>query len=110
MKDNYKVVNSYRAIAPLNKIGKAMEGVIASSISYLLDSQNLLPQNHLGSRKGISCEVALHSVVAKVHDTWAVGDRVTLVSLDVQGAFDFVSHPRILHSLRKRRLGGRWAN
>jgi len=47
-------------IALLNTIGKALEAVIASRISYMVEVHSLLPHTHVGGRRGRSCEHAIH--------------------------------------------------
>ncbi len=41
-----------------------------------------------------------------VHAAWNEKETPTLLFLDVTGAFDNVSQPRLLHNLRKRKIGG----
>jgi ribonuclease HI len=46
----------------------------------------------------------LHLLTEKVHAAWRQGKVATALLLDVSGAFDNVSHTRLVHNLRKRRL------
>jgi hypothetical protein len=55
-KKNYHIPKAYRPIVLLNTIGKALESVIASRISYMVETHNILPPTHLGGCKGISTE------------------------------------------------------
>ncbi|KAF4311312.1 reverse transcriptase [Botryosphaeria dothidea] len=108
-KDDYTDPKSYRPIALTNTIGKILESIIARRMSYLVERFDLLPQSHIGGRRGRSTEHAVHLLVETVHSAWNSAEpRVaTLLQLDVSGAYDNVSHPRLLHNLRKRRIGGR---
>src|SRR5438105_3042173 len=99
-----KQVKSYRPIALLNTIGKAMESIMAQRISYLADRYGLLPETHFGGRRGASAEHAIHLKLEKVNDARRAGQVPSLLLLDVAGAFNFVSRTRLLHNLRKRRL------
>lgn len=46
-------------------------------------------------------------MLEKIQAGWETKKAVvSLLSLDVSGAFDNMSHPRLLHNLRKRRVGG----
>jgi ribonuclease HI len=104
-KDDYTDPLSYRPIALLNTIAKALESVLASRISYLVEEHNLLPVTHIGGRRGRSCEHALHLLMEQVHVAWRDGNRVaSLLTLDVKGAFNNVNHERLLHNLRKRHI------
>lgn len=110
-KEDYTDPKSYRPIALTNTVGKALEAIIARRISYLVECFNLLLQSHIGGRRGRSTERAMHFLVEAIQSAWnSVDPRVaTLLQLDVSGAYDNVSHPRFLHNLRKRHIGGRVA-
>jgi len=45
-----------------------------------------------------------------IHAAWLRGEVATVLLLDITGAFDNVSHTRLLHNLKKRRIGGNMAN
>jgi hypothetical protein len=103
---NYRLAKSYRPVALLNTIGKGLESVVARRISYMLDSNNILPPTHLGGRKGISTEHAVLHLIDRIRRTWGKGRPVvTMVLLDVSGSYDNVAHKRLLHDIKKQRLG-----
>jgi hypothetical protein len=52
----------------------------------------------------MSTEHALHRLTEEIHHAWDQGHVASLLLLDVSGAFDHVSHPRLLHNLRKCRV------
>ncbi|KAJ3560528.1 hypothetical protein NPX13_g9271 [Xylaria arbuscula] len=108
-KDNYTVPKAYRPIALLNTIGKIMDVIIAKRISYMAETYQLLPNTHMGGRRLRSTEQALHIIVEKIYKAWNTGKGkvASLLLLDVSGAFDNVSHQRLLHNLRKRRIDER---
>ena len=108
-KDNYTVPKAYRPIALLNTTGKIMEAVIAKRLSYIAETHGLLPDTHMGGRKLRSTEHALHLIIDKIYDAWNTGQGkvASLLLLDVSGAFDNISHARLLHNLRKRRIDER---
>jgi exonuclease III len=105
-KGDYTTPKSYRPIALLNTIGKIMESIMSKKIAWLAETHRLLPDTHMGCRKGRSTETALEMLTEQIHTVWGKGtDRVaTLLSLDVAGAFDTVSHDRLIHDLRKRKI------
>ena len=105
-KPSYSDPSAYRPIALLKTMGKVLESVIAKRISKLAETHSLLPDSQYGARPGMSTEAALLNLVEQVHAIWK-RDRsyvATALSLDVSKAFDRVSHPRLLHNLRKRRI------
>jgi hypothetical protein len=72
-KDDYTQPKSYRPIALLNTLGKALEAVIASRLSYLADNHHILPSRHTGGRKLTSTDHAIHLLLQRIHDAWAEG-------------------------------------
>jgi hypothetical protein len=105
-KDNYSIPGSYRPIGLLNTIGKVMDAIIAQSLSYVAETHGLLPSTHMGSRRGRSTEHSIHHIIDKIYEAWnrGRGQVASLLLLDVSGAFDNVSHQRLLHNLRKRKI------
>ena len=103
-KDDYTQPKSYRPIALLNTLGKALEAVAANRLTYLADVHHLLPSRHTGGRRLMSTDHAMHLLLQRIHEAWADVKVASLLLLDVSGAFDNVSRPRLLHNLRKRRV------
>ena len=105
-KSDYQLAKSYRPVALLNTLGKFLESVVARRISYAVETEGLLPRTHLGGRRGISTDHAIHIIIDRIKTSWGKGKPVvSLLMLDVSGAYDNVSHARLLHNLKKRRLG-----
>jgi hypothetical protein len=89
-----------------------MESAIATRISYYMEHHMVLPKLHVGGRKMRSVDHALHLLTERIHSIISTYNpklskkhNVALVlMLDVSGAFDNVSHARLLHNLRKWRI------
>lgn len=111
-KPDYTDPKAYRPIALLDTIGKALESVIATRINDYAEEHNLLPKTQMGARRKRSTESALELLVEQIHTVWSGGNEhvASILSLDVAGAFDNVSHIRLLHNLRKRRIPTRIIN
>jgi len=105
-KDNYTVPKAYRPIALLNTIGKIMDAVVARRLSYVVEAFDVLPKTHTGGRRQRSTENALYNITDKIYEAWNTGRGkvASLLLLDVSGAFDNVSHERLRHDLRTRRI------
>ena len=105
-KDDYTAPNAYRPIALLNTLGKVMESVMSKKITHLAETHRLLPDTQMGARRGRSTETALELLTEQIHTVWGQGnDKIaTLLSMDVAGAYDTVSHRRLIHNLRKRKI------
>lgn len=105
-KPDYSKPKAYRPISLLETISKGLEAVVARRLSYLAEKYRLLPENHFGGRPHRSAEQALNLLVEKIHEAWRVYKTLSLVSFDVQGAFNGV-HPSVLADrLRERRVPG----
>ena len=56
----------------------------------------------MGARKGRSVETALESITDAVYIVWSMGGAniASLLLLDIAGAFDNISHERLLYNLK----------
>ena len=105
-KKDYTDPAAYRPIALLNTLGKILESIVAGRISDLAERWELLPDTQYGARPGRSTETALLNIYEQTRAAWARSKRavVTILAMDVAKAFDRVSHARLVHNLRKRRI------
>ena len=101
-KGDYTTPKSYRPIALLNTVGKLLEFIIAKRISAVAEKLNLLPPTHMGGRKLRSSEHSIHYIIERVFHAWNQGDMASMLLLDVSGAYDKVSHQRLIHDLKRK--------
>ena len=104
-KEDYTKPKSWRPIALLNTMGKVLDSMIAQRISYWTEEEGLLPPGHMGGRKNIGVEQAIHLLLERIHSTFGYGSKkpvASLLMLDVSGPYDNVSHKRLLHNMSKR--------
>ncbi|KAJ5562063.1 hypothetical protein N7461_000824 [Penicillium sp. DV-2018c] len=66
---------------------------------------NLLPKTRLGRMKGVSVDNAIKLILGRVHRAWGTGGKVSMLLLDVAGAYDNVSHQRLFNKIKRLRLG-----
>ena len=99
---DYSVPRAYRPIALLETLGKALESVVAKRLSDLAESHSLLPTCQMGARRARNAETALELLTEQVHTVWGCGTNhvASILSLDVEGAFDHVNHKCLEHNLR----------
>ncbi|GMF81920.1 unnamed protein product [Aspergillus oryzae] len=102
---DYRKPKSYRPVALLNTFGKILESIIATRVAWALEEHKLLPRTHLGGRKGISTDHVIQLILDNIYRAWGQGKKVSMILLDVSGAFDNVSHARLLFNLRQLKLG-----
>jgi ribonuclease HI len=103
-KDDYTLPQSYRPISLLSTLGKVMEAVLAERISYLVETNGLLPRNHFGARKQRSTTHALSYLQEQIFNAWRGRKTLSLVSFDVKGAYNNVAKGPELERLRRRQI------
>ena len=101
---DYSLPTSYRPIALENTLAKVLEKVLANRLSDAAETHGLLPWNQMGARKDRSTTTAIGLLTTCVQTAWSAKPRsvVSVLSLDIAGAFDNVSHDRLQHALRRK--------
>lgn len=95
-------VRSWRPIALLSCISKGLERIIARRIAWTALTSGLLSPQHGGALPKRS---AMDLVAAFTHDVesaMAAGLQVTMITMDVQGAFDALLAKRLLARMTKQ--------
>lgn len=103
-REDYSEPGSYRPIALENSFAKMYETALARRLTDLAEQNQLLPWNQMGARRGRSTEAALRLLVDTVELAWKANPKniVTILGLDIAGAFDNVSIPKLHDILRKK--------
>jgi len=103
-KPNYAAPKAYRPIALLCTMAKVLTAIVAEGMARILESEQLLPDNHYGGRAGRKTTDAVHILEDKVKAAWRKGKVVAILFLDVEGAFPNAVTDCLIHNLRKRRI------
>ena len=105
-KDDYSLPKAYRPIALENTLAKIIEKLLAERLTEVLERHSLLPPTQFGARKHRSVNTALTFLTELTRAAWRVdpANIVSVLSLDLTGAFDNVSHPRLLETVQKKGL------
>ncbi len=105
-KDDYIISKTYRFIILLNIINKIMKSIMNRRVAWLTKTYRLLFDFHMKCRKNRSIKSTLKLFTKQIHIVWnkSTNRIVILLSLDVIEAFDTISHERLIHDLRKRRI------
>ena len=103
-KPSYEVPKAYRPIALISTLAKVLTSIMAENLSQIVEQHHLLPRNHFGGRPGRSTVDAVHYVVSKISEAWRENKVVSVLFLDVEGAFPNAVTSRLIHNLKKRRI------
>jgi len=103
-KPNYKVPKVYRPIALLSTMAKVLTGIVAEDMSRLVEKHQLLPNTHFRGRPGRTTTDAIHHLIGKIKGAWRKGSVVSILFLDIEGAFPNAVTDRLIHNLRRRRI------
>ena len=105
-KKDYTNPKSYRVIALLNCLGKVLEKILAVRLSYLANIGGLLHDTQLGSRKQRSAIDAALLLMHYIQQQKAKRKRsvTSVLFLDIKGAFDHVSKPKLLAAMQGLQL------
>jgi hypothetical protein len=103
-KPSYEVPKAYWPIALLSSLAKILTSLVADYISTLVETHKLLPKTHFGGRPGRTTTDAIHYLVHKIKEAWREDQVVSVLFLDVKGAFPNAITERLIHNLKKRRI------
>lgn len=101
-KEDYHDPRAYRPIALLNTIGKLFESIMTERLHYEVETYHQLPLLHTGGRKRVSCEHTIQVLMEKIYTNLRLRRVVSLLLLDISGAYDNVIHERLIHNMKKR--------
>ena len=93
--------SSYRPISLLPTLSKLLERIITDRLTHYLETHQLLDPYQYGFRQGRGTEEALWHLISVASAALQHRQRLTLVSLDIQGAYDTVWHSGLLWKLKQ---------
>ena len=101
-KKDYSLPSAYRPIALENTLAKVIEKILAERIADAAEKHELLPWNQMGARKNRSTLSALHLLRGSIETAWTANPKsiISVLGLDLSGAFDNVSQERLIYILK----------
>lgn len=103
-KPQYDVLKAYHPIALLNTLGKLLTAIITEQLTYYTEKHALLPPMHFGGRPGRTTMDTLHTLTYFIKDAWRKKQVVSVLFLDIEGAFPNAVNERLVHNLKTRRV------
>ena len=98
-KPDYSIPKAYRPVALLNCLGKILEKLFATRLSFMSETHQLLHNNQIGGRQQRSAVDAAMALAHEVDEARHEKESVSIVLMDVRGAFDNVSKPQLIQTL-----------
>lgn len=98
-KDDYSNPNAYRPIALLSCLGKILEKIITSRLTFWAESMKVIAPGHMGGRCNHPTDDALLILTTWIKEKWRKGEVVSALSLDVKSAYPSVHQRRLLFTL-----------
>ena len=95
----YDVPKAYRLIALLNTLAKLLSSIVAEGLSFLTEKHQLIPPTHFRGQPGRTTTDSLHLLVDIIKAAWHHHQVVSVLFLDIEGAFPNTVTPRLLHNL-----------
>jgi hypothetical protein len=108
-KKDYTISKTYRSIALLNIIEKILKFIMSKKISWITKTHRLLLDTFMRCRKNRSIETILKFFTEQIHIVWEqkTNRMITLLNLNVTNVFDAMSHIKLIHDMKKRKIS-RW--
>lgn len=109
MKGGYTQPKAYRPIALLSTLGKALESIMAARISFAAEEFDLLSKTY-GRTQGTRNRARTSSAIGANSRGLFEGEGSLRAANGCNGVFDNLSHIRLIHNLKKRRIAGNLMN
>ena len=109
-KSNYSMPKAYRPIVLLNTMWKVITAIVANRITFYTEKYQLLPANHFGGRPGRTTSDAIHMLTNSIKAAWRMQEVVSVLFLDIEGAFPNASLERLVHNFRKRKVPDKYTS
>jgi hypothetical protein len=103
-KPKYDVPKAYRPIALLNTMGKVITSIVTEQLTFYTEKFALLPPLHFRGRPTHTTNDTIHYLVYKIKDAWCKKQVISVLFLDIEGAFPNAVNEKLIMNLTKRRI------
>lgn len=100
LKDDLSDPANWRPISLLPALGKGLERLVARRLAFWTLSSRIISPTQFGALPGRSAMDLVECLVHDVEKAWEGKQVCTLVTLDVQSAFDSIQPGRLAARLR----------
>ncbi|KFM68755.1 Hypothetical protein in type-1 retrotransposable element, partial [Stegodyphus mimosarum] len=92
--------DKYRPICLLKFFAKILDKLITNRLNYILCKKNYISHRQYGFRRGRSTELALYHTIQLIRQK-KIDYHLALISFDIHGAFDAITWPQLLYTLKR---------
>jgi hypothetical protein len=105
-KKDYTISKTYRSFALLNIIEKILKFIMSKKISWITKTHRLLLDTFMKCRKNRSIETILKLLIEQIHIVWKqrMNRVITLLNLNVANVFNTMSHVRLIHDMKTKKI------
>jgi Reverse transcriptase (RNA-dependent DNA polymerase) len=101
-KADYTVPGAWRPVVLSDGLARLLNKCKAANLTEKCERHDVLHNNHFGGRAGRSTVDSIHMLVKLVKYGWRKGKVVSVLFLDVKGAFPSVAVDRLAHEMRMK--------
>ena len=101
-KPRYDIPKAYRPIALLNTLAKVLTSIVAEQLTFYSEKYQLLPVQHYGGRPARTTTDAMHALTYKIKGAWRKKKVVSVLFLDIEGAFPNAVNEKLIRNMRRR--------
>jgi hypothetical protein len=100
-KGSTNLLENYRPITTTKMLAKLIEKIVKRQLDDYLTKLDYFGREQFGFSVGLNTELALGNMMKQVHDITDAGDLAVAIFVDVEKAFDCVSHEVLIDMLEK---------
>ena len=105
-KKNYSKSSLYKSIALLNTLNKMLKLIVFERIRYAVETLKMFLNIQMNARRQRSMNTILQFIIKKIYMIWNEQKKkmTSFFNLNVNDVFDNVSHLRLLHNMKKKKI------
>ena len=87
-------------------MAKVLTSIVSKNLTIATKQNQLLPETHFRGRPCRSTTDAVHLLIHQIKEAWRKGKVVSILFLDIEGAFPNAVMDQLLHNMKNRRVPG----
>ena len=103
-RDTYDTAKSHRPITLLDTLYKIQSSMLVDITAAFTEQYELLPEHHFGGRHGRRTTDSMHLLVHRIKQAWRRKNVVSILFLDIEGAFPNAVKECLVHNMRRHRV------